>query len=248
MRIISEFNPEREMIATVGVWDPFMDAHRELCADLRDAAAQRGLIPYVLMLDPHPARYANGNFGWASFDDIVTRQRMAEAAGVTAVVIRFEPEDISAGVREFLDVVEERGTIAELWLGASQSLGTGAGGSHEAVNSETARRNIVLRRLGSSSLTGGVRHLLLDGRIHDASLVTGRLPTRYRTPSRRMEMFWKEGPYQVMTVRGGILDARPQTITMVKDDQSMVSFDWPDDEIENIIFLRGPGDMRESYA
>lgn len=237
--------PDRPILAAIGVWDPFMQAHADLFHRLRASAEEQGLAPYALVLDPHPATFVNGRAGWPAFDDLAMRRPLIEATGVSVAVIRFEHQDLAAGVRDLLDLVAEWATLQELWVGAGQSLGSGEAGSFATTGRVTEERNIKLHRLPAPTrgeLGAGARKWLSAGRVSDAAAVAGRLPVRSRAEPARVTTFWKEGVYRAMTVRGGLLDEAPVSITMEGPGDAPVAFDWPDSQVDRLIFLSGPGD------
>jgi FAD synthase len=245
MKLVADFKPETPVIANVGVWDPFMSDHTRMFEELRATAEERGHTPCALLLEPHPARFIAGPAGRPVFDDAITRIEHIRDCGVRVATIEFEEEDLKAGIVELLDLVGEWCTLSSLWLGASQSLGSGPKGSTLAIAVETQQRNIELHRMPmpkQQARGSYAKTFLSRGRVRDAAGAVGRLPVRNRTSESEVETCWLQGDYEALFVREGILEQERRMIVMKARGAGAVTFAWPGAEVERVVFVNGPGD------
>lgn len=239
----------RPAVAVVGVWDPLMDAHEEMLLGLRSEASLSGRSSLVIAIDPDPAQHLYGAAACPVYNDLSTRVERLLGLGVDGVlVVDFAPADLDAGARELLDVIQPWSSIAELWLGARQSLGRMERGSALTIDALAADRGFRVRRLPMRQLgTAGVRELLRAGRIRDAIALGLSPPMRKRPASNRLSMSWREGSYDAVPQ----VDARPIAgkeslrVELRSNTSELAELDWPSDEIEYLAFVAGPGDVRD---
>ncbi|HVA89953.1 MAG TPA: hypothetical protein VNL71_08915, partial [Chloroflexota bacterium] len=204
---------EGRAIGVVGVWDPLTVTHRALFEQVRCQAARRGLSSLAVVIDPDPARFIWNREPWPVFNDVHTRGELLRALGIDAMLhLRFHKGDLAAGAREFFDQVGEHAELAELWLGAKQSLGRGPNGSQEMIAELAAERSISLHLLPSpaaeqTKISGAgavhpieVRKRLAEGRIEAAGMAVGCLPMRRRPRGATLRVAWAPGCYQALTL------------------------------------------------
>lgn len=248
---------EGPAIGVVGVWDPLTLMHRALFERVRGQAARRGLSSLAVVIDPDPARFVWNRELWPVFNDVHTRGELLRALGIDAMLhLRFHKGDLAAGAREFFDRVGEHADLAELWLGARQSLGRGPNGSQDMIAELAAERGISLHLLPppaaeqtKSSGAGAahpteVREWLAEGRIEAAGMAVGCLPMRRRPRGPTLRMVWAPGRYHALTLTHPAAPATGETIEvdLVDRGNGWADLHWPDRRIPYLAFLAGPGD------
>jgi FAD synthase len=240
-------NERRPCAAVVGVWDPLVGAHYRLFDELRAAARERALGCAVVILDPDPVRFIWGVTELPVFNDIETRIALIREAGIDTVArVRFLRRDLHAGPGVLLDVLAPHVSIAELWLGARQTLGRGEGGSFEGIARVCESQRIFVRRLAHEQLeTINVRELLAAGRIARAREVTGRPPIHRRPRSGRLRLAWRPGLYRVAPLRcptDDLNQAPRLNVRLLSDGNRLPRLEWPDHRLRYLAFVAGPDD------
>jgi FAD synthase len=236
--------------AVIGAWDPIMPAHHKLFEQLCTEAQSQFLASCAILLDPHPATFLRPVSQWPAFDDVHTKTKLLTSSGIECIlVVNFSAADLTAGALDLFELVATSVVLAELWLGETQSLGSGPGGSIETIDRLARERDIRLRRLPSTNgaaLGSSVRTYLSEGRLRDASAVVGRMPVRHQSSSYRLETSWRQGHYHAMGICEGVIVEESRYIQMVSDPDGQTGFQWPAPEIERVVFLNGPGDHKHS--
>lgn len=235
-------------VTIVGVWDPFLAAHRQLFEEVSAYARQHGLASLAVVLNPNPVTFIYGPAEAPVYDDIHTRVQLMHCCGFDGILqIRFTKNDLNAAPGDFFDLIQASGiTIKELWLGARQLLGRGPESSMEALQALCERREIQLRRLPHAQLeTETVRGHLGAGRLVEATRLVGRPPLRSRPRSGTCRLAWSPGIYRAMPLdtpqrqceSGNCIDV---TLSAARD--GLPAFSWPDRTIPYLAFIAGPGD------
>ena len=234
-------------VATVGTWDPFTRTHDELLASLSEHARARGLGTIAVMLDPPPSALLHAR--WVLYDDARTRVDLLLERVDGVVCVAFCQADLKAGAKELIEILSRELTLAELWIGPKQTLGSGARGSGLAIVLAARDHGIKVRRIPQRSVDGGpalARQELARGAVENATRRVGRPPTRTRPASEAaVRLAWRPGRYRAQAwtssgseaSEGGSID-----LDLVAGGDGMSSFDWPSPSIEQLVFTRGPGD------
>ncbi|HEY8285614.1 MAG TPA: hypothetical protein VIJ28_14620 [Chloroflexota bacterium] len=253
---------EDRAIGVVGVWDPLTVTHRALFEQVRCQAARRGLSSLAVVIDPDPARFVWNRELWPVFNDVHTRAQLLRALGIDAVLhLRFRKGDIATGAREFFDLVGKHAELAELWLGAKQSLGRGPNGSQEMVAELAAERGIAVHLLpppaAERAETSGnpaahpieVRARLAEGQIVAASMAVGRVPVRRRPRGATLRMAWAPGSYQALPLAHPAAQPTGAAIEVFLVDvgSGWADLHWPDRRIPYLAFQAGPGDHARAH-
>lgn len=248
---------EQRAIGVVGVWDPLTATHRALFEQVRCVATRRGLGSLAVVIDPDPTRFVWNRTRWPVFNDVHTRVQLLRMLGIDAVIhLRFSKGDLAAGAREFFDLVGEHAALAELWLGANQSLGRGPNGSQEKVAELAAERGVAIQFLpppaAERAAASGdrathpidVRTWLAEGRIAAAGAAVGRLPMRRRPRGSTLRLAWSPGRYQAIPLAHPAALPTGQTIEVdLVEANGWALLQWPDRRIPYLAFLTGPGDQ-----
>lgn len=238
-------------IAVFGVWDPFLPSHRELLDSLRTRARQNGCCSLVVLIDPPPGAFSTfkaryGASGWPEYDSVAARIKLMLDCGIDAVLrMHFRKRDFTATAAEFIDLVRERATLEEIWLGALQLLGPGQLGSHSAITDYAARHGVRLTMLPAPPLLlYDVRHFLAAGRLVDAIAVVGRAPVWERPRSGELRLAWRPGRYRATPVeRPGWIDVAPAIdVTLSPSSRGPARLSWPCRNYRYLAFTSGPLD------
>jgi hypothetical protein len=229
-----------------------MEGHSEMIFDLHREASRSDCSSLVVAIDPDPAQHLFGAAAFPVYNDLPTRVERLLGLGVDAVlVVDFAPDDLEAGARELLDVVQPWASIAELWLGARQSLGRMERGNARTIDALAAERGFRVRRLPMRHLgTAAVRDLLRAGRIRDATALGLLPPMRKRPASGRLSMSWREGSYDAVPLvnAGPVAGKACLHVELTLAGPDLADVNWPSDDIEYLAFVAGPGDDRIGSA
>lgn len=235
--------------AVVGVWDPLLPEHLELFRELAGDARQRSLAPVAIMLDPAPGSLQLGRANWPVYNDAAARFALIHGAGLDGILrIRFSRGDLSAVAADFFDTVCKQLTLAELWLGAKQSLGSGPEGAGPAIARSADEHQVRLRRLPETPLqptAKEIRRHLAAGQLADAIRIAQRPPvlSRPKTDQRPL-VAWSPGRYLAHALHQPdvLPQGSPLDVMFAPDAPGGSSFDWPDRRIKYLAFVSGPGD------
>ena len=236
------------VVAVVGVWDPFLVDHQDLFAQLCAHARQHALSASVVVIDPDPVALLHGAAQVPVYDDLATRIALMRDCQLDAILrLRFAKQDLMAGAADFFAALQGTVQMQELWLGARQTLGSGASGSFQAIQECAAEHHTAIQRLPDVSLKAAVRTiraLLASGRVAEAAALVGRPPVRTRPRGNTLRFAWRAGAYQVAPLaaptahRPGV----PFTLQLEPDPDGLCHATWPDRRIKYLVFLSGPGD------
>lgn len=235
-------------VVVIGSWDPFISAHRQLMDQLSQYARSCSLTSAAMLLHPNPSSFLHGFKAWPVYDDILARVTRIRSCSVDAVlVIRFTKRDVDRGAIELFDLIDLHLKINELWLGPSQSLGPGPGGSSATIELLAGQRNIHLERLTQSDTIKDSYHArqsLVDGCLQKAIQIAGHPPVWKRPKSGRIQFPWPAGNYTAVPMDSptGAADAPPLCVSVSPKNNGFSELLWPDKSIEWLAFIKGPGD------
>lgn len=242
----------RPVAAIIGVWDPFLTAHHELFGQLVGEAHQRGYSPLAILIEPSPQLVMYGSSQWPVYHDFQSRRELMFSYGLDAIMqLHFRPQDFKAQATDFFEAAFSLVPLAELWLGHSQRLGTGPGGSVETVTNLAEQYGLWVKRLPDKNLDNvsrEVRNLLIAGRVKEAKELVGRPPVLSRPENGRVEVGWKPGNYQAVAVQNPVepvSEGSAIDLTLKLGPEKERYFEWPAQQIEYLAFTAGPGDRGE---
>jgi FAD synthase len=195
----------RPAILMVGTWDPFLPYHEALLHHMSDHARTNGYDAAVVMLDPPPAKFLPGKWCWPYFDDVAVRVARLQGCGVSVIHAQFEREHLLLGAAEIFDALLTVTAIAEVWIGARQSLGRGHSGDYQKIESLGNQYGFKVTRLPALDTTHDqcfqARTFLLEGKVESARAIVGHAPT-FARPVRAepITLAWPAGAYQVVSL------------------------------------------------
>src|SRR6476646_10279068 len=89
---------DQPAIAVIGVWDPFLARHEQLCTALATSARERSLASVAIMLHPNPPALLNGDQEFPMYDDVAARVWPLRACGIEAVLkLQMTRADVDLG-------------------------------------------------------------------------------------------------------------------------------------------------------
>jgi FAD synthase len=168
-------------VIVVGVFDPFTEEHRQLLTNLAAYARDQRLRAVGIILDPRPAAIIQGRDGWPVYHDFAARVVLFKTLGINGIVrVVFGEEDVESGVTELLEVISSVVNVAELWIGAAQSLGTGLAGCQNTILRVTSEKGILCKVLPVNKwrgLSAGIiQTMRQEGDVESAIQVSGLPP------------------------------------------------------------------------
>ncbi len=245
------------VIAVVGAFDPLSDAHFDLFRQMSRAGTDAALTALVIILFPAPATFVNPHYdGCLAYSALEARLALIRQFGnIHALVVRMTKSDIDASCEDFVDLLNTRVNLRELWLGPNQSLGRGRQGSYDAIAALAKSRNVSLRRLGGQSglLAGrGALNLASKGKLRDAMRATGHPPIWGRPRAGRLQLHWPPGRYLALPIAEPSFSLRvtrePVPIEVHRISSLRRYFEWPSRDIRWLLFARGPADASQSMT
>jgi FAD synthase len=237
-------------VAAIGVWDPFLARHEQLCTTLAASAHARSLSSVAIVLHPNPPALLNGDQHFPMYDDLAARVWRLRACGIDAVLkLQMTRSDLDLGAAALLDTVQEALLLAELWLGQTQTLGRGEAGSRETVAALAAQRGVellVLPRPPAEAASAGYQalQLLTDGRLAEAIGCVGHAPVRSRPKSGLLRLPWRPGRYRAVPLQhpGAAPIGPGVTVTLTSGAQQRPTMHWPDRRTRYLAFVAGAAD------
>ena len=242
----------RPALALIGTWDPLTEAHRELFRQIVTRGSETGLLPVVIILFPSPVRLLNKTPDvCVEYMDLKARIALIrQCADVAVLVVRFTASDLDDSCRSFFQLVASQIRIRELWLGASQSLGRGRQGSHDAIAALARQRKIDLRRLernDGARLGSATLRFLSQGRIREAVRYVGTPPIWSRPRCGLLHLKWPLGPYTAVALSRPTLecadDQETLAVSVYANERGRRLLAWPRRDILWLSFRTGPGDV-----
>jgi FAD synthase len=239
-------------MAVIGAWEPLTCSSLHLFRRLARRAKAEGLRSCVIVIHPAPIRFLQLNDVFREFDDLEARLALIRACGVdSTLTAHFSEADLGRTAKYFLSRVQEQVVLRDLWLGASQSLGSGPEGSRIAIERLARELQFKLRIMRPNRNAFDAQRVwahLACGEIGKASRLVGRPPVRTRPSSGSVEVGWRPGDYpavplaearEVLSLRTA---ANPIMVRVRKQARS-TRLHWPSTTINWLALV---GDRRRS--
>ena len=196
---------DRAAIVAVVAWEPLIDSHFRLFRRLAQSARRRGQCSCVVLIHPSPAQLLHGPETQSyEYDDLESRLSLIGSLGIDSVVIvYFKERDLSCDAEEFLGLVRECVDVRELWLGATQSLGSGPQGSQNAIACLADEMGFKLKTLQPQRdgiNANQVWEHLAKGNVAEASSLVGHAPIRSRPATGSLRLRWPRGAYPAIAL------------------------------------------------
>jgi riboflavin kinase/FMN adenylyltransferase len=172
------------VVATIGAFDGIHRGHQQLIGQAVDRARYLGVQSLCVTFDPHPDIVLYPERQLTYLTDRTEREQVLHELGVDYVlVVEFTRELSMLRPEEFIDLIQERYRLAELWVGTDFAMGRGRAGTIAAL-AEIARVEgfglhvVPPQRINREVISStAIRNLLSQGDIRRANRLLGR---RYR--------------------------------------------------------------------
>lgn len=193
--------PQAPIIALIGTYDPLMQDHIDLAATLAGSCAMRGLVAALVMITPSPSELFNPDQKIPIQMDMPARLDLLRSVGIGSIIMaNFCREDLDRNAFQFLNDLRRHAPLAGVWLGATQTLGSGPLGTSRAVAEYTKAAGIEYQvvaydpELKTRALSA--RTCLATGDIVGVKHFTGLWPTlRLESGRSGARMWWHPGLY-----------------------------------------------------
>jgi hypothetical protein len=255
IQLVNHGRANRLLVGVVGVWDPPLQHHRDLFQDLSRRVQNTSFASLVITLDPPPASYALGEGVWTTHTDLEWRLEVQRQCGIDYfAVLRLDQAEVDQGARYFLEKLQPDLSLAELWLGAHQTLGRFQPGSRVAVETSCASLGIsvrILEDITDVQLKRKLHSLLASGRVAEAYRVGGVPPVWRKPRGGELKLSWPPGSYTAISYTSVEENSKTSSLEQATSKRFQVELHrdvtwsrltWPDPSIEWMAFLQGPGD------
>ena len=245
MRIHLQGQCRKPAALVIASWEPFLPQHESLCRELVASCQARGLSPVVAFLYPPAGRLNFGCEGFQPYEPFSRKLSLIRATGVEALLlVKFESRtDLQISSRAFFTAVCSKITLQDVWLGASQSLGTGPENSSKGIRVVGVEQGFNVRILPPEENNAPlVRALLSRGYIAAAASIAGRPPLVRRSTSDSISLSLPPGVYRVSPVNSP-QDLR--VLELTKSKGAMCKGRWPFPSERLMELMEGPGDTQD---
>jgi FAD synthase len=183
------------------------------------------------------------------YDDLESRLSLIRSHGIDSiVVVYFKERDLYGDAEAFLGLVRDCVDLRELWLGATQSLGSGPDGSQSAIECLAERMSFKLKLLAPQRDGINVHRVwehLAKGKVDEASSLVGHAPIRSRPATGSLRLLWPRGAYPAIPLSEPADVFSPPTgqepLTVhVKGRADAPRMLWPAEDVEWLAFVGDP--------
>jgi FAD synthase len=250
MRAEIQGSNDRAAVVVVGAWEPLIDSHFHLFRRLVKSAQRRGQCSCVVIIHPSPAQLLHRPEAQTyEYDDLESRLSLIRSFGIdSVVVVYFKERDLYGAAEEFLGVVRDCVDLRELWLGATQSLGSGPDGSQSAIERLADQMGFKLTMLAPQRDGINVSRVwehLAKGKVDEASSLVGHAPIRSRPATGSLKLLWPRGAYPAIPLSDPVdvfsrLTAQQPLTVHVKGRADAPRMLWPTEDVEWLAFVGNP--------
>jgi riboflavin biosynthesis protein ribF len=167
----------RKLAATVGFFDGVHAGHRSLIAQLREAAAERGLASAVFTFPVHPRRVLQADYRPQLLDTFEEKlARIGETGVDYCAVLDFTPALARLTAREFIERLAAEWGVSTLVVGYDHRFGRDRAEGFEAyvAHGRTVGMEVVhgvpyLLEDGTAVSSSRIRALLTECRVEEAA-------------------------------------------------------------------------------
>ncbi len=171
----------KRYIATIGAFDGVHLGHRWLLRQVVDRARHLGLPSVAVTFDPHPDLVLYPERHLSYLTDREEKEQLLREIGVDEVlVLEFTRELSMLRADEFVDMLQARYPLQELWVGPDFAMGRGRQGTHAALAEIGREQGFALHVVPPLRLDGEivsssyVRSLLASGDVEHVQRLLGR--------------------------------------------------------------------------
>ena len=173
------------LTAVIGNFDGVHLGHQKLISTAKEFAKSNGSKVGVITFNPHPRRYFRRNEPGFLLSDIIEKNRILLSHGIEIIVhVSFNDELRQLSPEQFVSNVLHPLGVSHLVAGTDFAFGRGRAGDMALLSSLGKNYNITITNVplkvdNKSAIVSSsrVRAALQAGRIDDARVMLGRLPT-----------------------------------------------------------------------
>jgi riboflavin kinase/FMN adenylyltransferase len=185
MRVATSFDEigelDRPALLTIGTFDGVHRGHLFLLDQARQRAEEHGYGLVIVTFDPCPAVVLRPSISNYQLTSAAQKIRLLQAVSPALVVLlRFTPELSHLTAHQFMDALEARLRLREMWLGEDFHFGRDRSGNL-AMLVERGRNSgfglhVVARRMEDQASISStrIRQTLLEGDVEGAMPLLGR--------------------------------------------------------------------------
>lgn len=187
MRVVQNLTglrPDADTLLSIGKFDGVHLGHYHLLEPMIKAARAEGVQSAVVTLHPNPLEVLAPHKRVEYLTTLDERvQRLGDLGLDLVIVMRFDAAVAQTPARRFMQTIADHIRVRQLWAGPGFALGKGRQGDLDflrALGTELGYSVQVVgpMRIGNEVVSGTrIRGLLREGRIGEASVLMGRLPT-----------------------------------------------------------------------
>lgn len=184
VRNLTSLEPAADTFLAIGKFDGVHLGHYHLLAPMIQAARAEGVESAVVTLHPNPLEVLAPGRQVEYLMTLDERiQRLGDLGFDTVVVLTFDEEVAQTPARRFVQRIVDHVRLKQLWAGPGFALGKGREGNVEFLRNLGAELGYTVQvvdplHIGGQVVSGTrVRTLLREGRINEAGVLLGRLPT-----------------------------------------------------------------------
>lgn len=181
---LMELEPNVDTFLAIGKFDGVHLGHHHLLDPMIKAARSEGVQSAVVTLHPNPlevlAPLTRVEY-LTTLDERV--QRLSDLGLNLVIVLRFDAEIAQTPAQRFMQTIADHIRVRQLWAGPGFALGKGRQGNLDLLRELGSELGYSVQvvdpmRIGDEIVSGTrIRALLREGRIGEASVLMGRLPT-----------------------------------------------------------------------
>ena len=230
---------EKPACLITGPFSYFGPEHDRLIDGLLAYCHDKNYSPIAACLSPDPAFLLRGAAHWAAFCDKMTILENLKRKGLEGIIlVEMSKSDLQKKYETFIDLLQQLGTISELWIGAFQTLGLNSKGNQITIMTESQKRGITVRRLKPLPKHGKdkqMRNHLIKGDLLLAKRLTTLRPTWSKLSHDQHFVGWQEGQYRAKDLTSR--HSKKDFLVTIERIGLGTYMKWPSSVIEKIEFI-----------
>ena len=179
-RSFEDVHLDSPAVLSIGTFDGVHRGHRFLLEQARDHARDQSLALVVVTFDPCPAIVLRPSAGRYQINSPEQKLKLLADLNATLVVLlRFTHELSLLTANQFMDELEARLKLKELWAGEDFRFGHDRGGNPELLAERSQDSgftlHVVSRRMDDRETISSsrIRHVIADGEVEHAIRLLG---------------------------------------------------------------------------
>ncbi len=233
----------KPVVVLVGGWDPLIPDYHSLIKTANKYCASANYDLLLVMLDPLPSNFLFNRVS-PIYDCVNIRIKLMQHICSGAVCkVTMNKTITDAGVQYFLPTLHKKFNIAELWLKARQTLGSGPENSIRDIQRLCQKLSIKFKTMPFDNLlytkAETVVSHLRNGQIVQASTLVKRMPLWERNGNEQIAVGWQTGRYEYCAVNLSrecevLFENKYGALDIFHNIHGHAVFKWPDNNIDLI--------------